>query len=373
MKLAQPITGYGRVERSGKGTPIAAALLYWLSGWRAALVGCGVWLLAALLVTPPVYFAHRQAALPWGWGEALVSELYVCGIGLVMTPLALWLGRRFPIERGHWLRGIVVHAPLAAGFAVLAALVYAYARQLPPVQPTLAAHWPFGALLGATFPLAVLVYVVAIASAYGSDYFRKYRDQERRLAQARLQALKMQLNPHFLFNTLTAISELGYTDPGTADKTITQLSSLLRSTLHSRAAHKVTLAEELAFLGKYIDIQKTLLGERLIVTFSIAPEVRAARLPNMSLQPLVENAIIHGISRRAAGGALKIKADRRGRWLWIEISDDGPGLPEHFVEDIGLGNLRARLEQLYGRDYRFDLHDLAETGVTVVLAVPFNG
>ncbi|MGH8202313.1 MAG: sensor histidine kinase [Steroidobacteraceae bacterium] len=204
---------------------------------------------------------------------------------------------------------------------------------------------------------------------------RRYTRLEAQLVSAELRRLRTQLNPHFLFNTLTAIAELGYTDPEAADRTITQLSSLLRKSLDDSHQQEIALRDELDFLRRYLDIQQTLLRGRLQVTFNIAAEALNARVPGMILQPLVENAVTHGIGRGEAG-YLTLRAQRDGDVLVIEVEDDGrgavTGVPRGGREGIGIGNTRARLSYLYGRLAGLELKTRPGESSIARLKLPFH-
>ena len=223
--------------------------------------------------------------------------------------------------------------------------------------------------------------VVGVWSAY--NYYRKYRERElqtsqleARLAQSRLQVLKMQLHPHFLFNALNAISELIHRDPDAADRMLTDLSDLLRMSFENLEVQEVSLKQELEFLHKYIEIEQMRFHDRLVVEMQIAPETLDATVPNMILQPIVENAIKHGISPRASGGRIDIEATRANGHLEIKVQDNGLGIPfgdtEHLPEGVGLSNTRRRLRHLYGEKHKFSITSTGAQGVIVGLEIPFR-
>lgn len=197
---------------------------------------------------------------------------------------------------------------------------------------------------------------------------------QAQLDQAQLQALKLQLQPHFLFNTLNTITALVHRDPQTAERMISGLSELLRFSLGTAAEQEVPLARELEMLHHYLDIQQIRFQERLAVRFSVDPEVQQAAVPSMLLQPLVENAIQHGIAPRAAGGGIVVSARRRDKRLVLEVVDDGLGIPRGGAmrEGVGLGNARARLRSLYGDDHVFDASPRPQGGFRVYIEVPFR-
>ena len=201
---------------------------------------------------------------------------------------------------------------------------------------------------------------------------------EAKLAQTQLQVLKMQLHPHFLFNTLNAISALIHQDVELADRMIARLGDLLRTTLDNANQQEVPFKQELGFIQPYLEIEKARLGPRLTVDLEIDPAVLDALVPNLILQPLVENAIRHGIASRIEPGRVEISSSRGpdGRFLQLEIKDDGRGVDSDSEvktrRGVGLTNIRARLEQLYGTEHRFTFENQAAGGVRVQISLPFR-
>jgi two-component system LytT family sensor kinase len=190
-----------------------------------------------------------------------------------------------------------------------------------------------------------------------------------------LQALKMQLHPHFLFNTLHAISALMDDDVKGARRMIARLSELLRLTLESVGQQEVSLRQELDALERYLEIEQIRFQDRLTVRLAVAPETLGASVPNLVLQPIVENAIRHGIAPRSSAGRIEIRAERQDGMIELQVIDDGPGLSpggEEFKEGIGLTNTRARLRQLYGDGHRIEIKDADGGGLAVKLSIPFR-
>jgi LytS/YehU family sensor histidine kinase len=230
----------------------------------------------------------------------------------------------------------------------------------------------------------VLVYWAILGAYQGFDYHRKFREREKRavqleaqLVQAQLQALKMQLHPHFLFNTLNSISALLHHDPESADRMIARLGSFLRLTLDNSGEQEVTLQKELEFLKCYLEIEQVRFQDRLTVSYDVAPETLDAMVPNLVWQPIVENAIRHAIAPRSGCGHIEVRAQRLGDTLQLQVKDDGPGLAskEHSSgssKGLGLANTRERLRQLYGSDHRFELANGSGQGLIVTVEVPFN-
>jgi LytS/YehU family sensor histidine kinase len=224
---------------------------------------------------------------------------------------------------------------------------------------------------------------MVIGLSHGIDYYRKYRERElrasqleTRLAQAQLDALKMQLHPHFLFNTLNSISVLMTEDVTAARRMLTRLSDLLRASLENVGAQEVSLGEELEFLKNYLEIEQTRFQDRLTVRMEIEPGVLEARVPNLILQPLVENAIRHGIAPRAQPGLIEIHAARENGIVQLKVRDNGAGLgsasPETLIMGIGLSNTQARLKQLYGGAHNFEIRDARGGGLEVAISIPFR-
>jgi LytS/YehU family sensor histidine kinase len=197
---------------------------------------------------------------------------------------------------------------------------------------------------------------------------------EKRLAQARLQSLQSQMNPHFLFNTLHSISALMHKDVEAADRMVMKLSDLLRLALANTDTHEVPLKQELDFLDRYLEIEKTRFRERLSVEREFDPETLNARVPNLVLQPLVENAIRHGVERHARPGRIILRARKENGSLRLEVQDNGDGIQPGTKnrEGIGLSNTRSRLEQLYGRDQRFELQNVPSGGLLARVIIPFQ-
>ena len=225
-------------------------------------------------------------------------------------------------------------------------------------------------------------YAMAIALRYVLFYYRESRDRavrasqlETRLVEAQLATLQQQLHPHFLFNTLHAISSLMHRDVDAADRTLVRLSDLLRLTLERLGQQEVTLEAELDFLRMYLEIERTRFADRLIVRFDIQPEASEVLVPTLLLQPLVENAIKHGVARKSGPGHIDVTARREHDKLLMEVRDDGVGLSEDSLtalqKGIGVSTTHARLKHLFGADYRFEFHRLTH-GLAVVVAVPWR-
>jgi two-component system LytT family sensor kinase len=346
---------------------------------RGFLIVVACWTFLGLLFTPQTYLSNLHSPTPFSWWQALLANSVLFYLWAAFTPLVLWLGRRFLLEQPYLLRNLVIHFGLSflvtslhlfllgqLNYLVLILLVKEYVSPVPAIALAVG--------LGAT---NIMIYWGIIGISQALAYFRRSREREISLAQARLQAIQTQLHPHFLFNTLNAISELVHEDAMRAEQTITQLSDLLRISLQSDAAQEITLKEELDFLRKYVEIQQTLLQERLTVNWNIEPDTLDAQVPNLLLQPLIENAIRHGIAPKATGGTIEINADRRGDRIMLSIEDDGIGIgfpaENNIREGIGLKSVRTRLRHLYDESHEFSLKESGKgQGLCVEMVIPFR-
>ena len=228
----------------------------------------------------------------------------------------------------------------------------------------------------------IYMYLMFATGAFGYHYYREIRDRQMsesrlqaQLATAQLQILKMQLQPHFLFNTLHAISTLVTKDPKRARKMIVLLSELLRIAIDYGATQEVPLKEEIDFVGKYLDIEKMRFEEDLDTHFQVDPEALQAMVPNLLLQPLVENAVKHGVRVLGGEGHIHVGAEREGDWLVMHVRDNGPGMTPELAEDsngLGLKITRARLQQLYGQRQVFTVENLATGGLDISIRIPFH-
>jgi sensor histidine kinase YesM len=231
----------------------------------------------------------------------------------------------------------------------------------------------------------MIYYGLIVAIVHAWDYYQRYEENARRnsqleaqLVQAQLQALKMQLHPHFLFNTLNSISALLREDVEAADAMVARLGDFLRLTLDSAGAQEVTLREELSFLECYLEIEQVRFQDRLSTRMEVDPQILDARVPNLILQPIIENAIRHGVACTAKPGRIEIRATRRNDSLLVQVKDNGPGIStsggprKEGGEGVGLSNTRARLERLYGGAHRLELANVSEGGLLVTLEIPFE-
>lgn len=308
-------------------------------------------------------------------------EWYLWGI---LAPSLIDLARRFPITPETWRTSLAVQAVAIVLFALLRICLNVPAAQLLLGEQAFqrqALEW-FEYFFSAQFLPYVLICVLIVGLGHLLEYSRRLRERELResflqtqLAQARLQLLKQQLHPHFLFNTLNAISTLVHRDAELAEQMIARLGDLLRVALDTAGIQEVPLRQELDFVRPYLEIEQARLGPRLRVGLEIEPDTLEAAVPNLFLQPLIENAIRHAIAPRSEAGTLVLRAWRQRDRLFVQVADDGPGLsggPESLRQGIGLTNTRARLRQLYGAAQQVELHNTPGGGLTVTVTLPYR-
>ena len=293
----------------------------------------------------------------------------------LFSPLILWLTQHYAIEGPKRWRNIGVHA--ASGLlisAVNVAICHSAIYALFGDRIGSHVHWSLAQSVVVSTPYLMVIYLAFAAIVYSIRLVRRYEEREKLLAQAQVQALKAQLNPHFLYNTLNAVSEFAYKDAATAERLITMLSDLLRLSFAGGDAAKVPLADELAFVRRYLDIQQLLLEDRLQVHYAFDAEALSAQVPNFILQPLVENAVVHGISRRAATGHIEVGGRIANGRLNLWVSDDGPGLAGASPRrhGIGLSHTRARLTQMYGGEQGLEIDSPDGGGFSARLCLPYE-
>jgi two-component system, LytTR family, sensor kinase len=351
------------------------------SGKRRIAVITGAWCYFAALLTLNNYVYAKVAGHPVSWWDAAYFPILTYAIWTVFTPLILLFCER--VRRRHWkaLYWLAAHST----FAVITLLLIAAASvPFTPAEGDLAnvprASWHFvSVLFWQSLAWNLWMYWVIVGIFYGLDYYFAEREARIRaaeleslLAKAELEALKGQLQPHFLFNTLNLISSLIHTDAAVADDMVGDLGALLRLSLKSQATHEVSLAEEMRAVELYLNIQRQRFQDTLTVEFAMDPNTMKASVPHLILQPLVENAFRHGISKRVGAGLLRIESRSNNGSLQVRISDNGPGMNgESANVGIGLANTRARLERLYGSRAALNL-DSSPAGFSVELQFPFR-
>jgi two-component system, LytTR family, sensor kinase len=366
--------------------------------WLIWVVSFGVWSLVALGAGVTIYRLYQATRSPMTLTSALAMEFCQILTYAPLTPFAFAFATRYPIRRNNWMIRSLLY--LAAGLVFTAmhvALqsVTPFGFWDPKYHEWRSAIWDshthaFGVQWSA-FPELFLTslfndivdsFITIALVAHIVSYARTLREREVRavqleeqLAKARLQVLKSQLQPHFLFNTMHSISALMLIDVRAADRMMTRLGDLLRMSLESAGTQITTLSREIEFLDCYLEIEKVRFAERLTVTFDISPATLDASVPHLLLQPLVDNAVKHGISHLLGGGEIRITAATKGDQLQIEISDNGPGISKVGTlpsTGLGLSITRERLESLYGRDQSLELLSLPEGGTTAQVRIPFR-
>jgi signal transduction histidine kinase len=334
------------------------------------------------LVPTALQYLTEGQPVPWG---RMASEALGWLLWIVFFPVVLWAARRFPLERAALGRSVVAHVAIGSAVAVAYALLVLAKSQLVLAAGT-GDFAPYlwrqatGFVLG-SFYVYFLVYWVILALAVAAGYYRRLRERELEverlaadLSRAQLRMLQLQLDPHFLFNALNAVAALVHSDADKAESVVGMLGDFLRRSLQNAHRQEVLLREEVDFLELYLAIERTRFGDRLQVEVTLPAELGGELVPQLILQPLLENAIRHGMrSNRVLRVAVEARA-LDASTLELRVRDDGRGLeagPPR--EGVGVSNTRARLLQLYGERQSFALRGLPEGGVEVVVSLPRRG
>jgi signal transduction histidine kinase len=289
---------------------------------RLWLFGILIWTVLALLSAAQTVARRAFIGRPVDLFAILPTTLadwYTCGI---FTPFFYWMVRRFPIRGDRWWARLPIHIAASLLFTLLKVAIYTpLFNALNPTGPV-----TFSMMLFGGFYADLLAYWAAVGVIHAIEYYRESRERELEATRLALENLRAQLQPHFLFNTLQSISTLIHRDQPAADRVLTDLSDLLRLSLRSSASQEVPLREELGFLDRYLDIMRVRFGDRLVIAVVIDPDVKEALVPSLVLQPIVENAITHGMADRPDIGHVTVRARRKAGALMLEVSDDGPGI-----------------------------------------------
>ena len=349
--------------------------------FRLALIW-GVWTLVGLFFTSQIFvntvYMEKRPLL----GRVLFMQMSVCYLWALATPLVFWLARRFRIERQNWRSRILFHA--FGGLALVGTMSALHFLIFMPYIGRTSEITAFRDFQYVFFNLdrQLCIYWLLLLLSHVVNYYNSYRKGRLQAAQLRtelvqsqLEALKMQLHPHFLFNTLHSISALLTKDVDAARSMITRLGDFLRLTLENAGTQEVTLQQEMEFLNGYLEIERVRFQDRLTTLVNVDPLMLDVPVPNLILQPIVENAMRHAIATHADCGRIEITAMPRNGALRIEVRDNGPGLPVdhdtiHLRKGVGLANTRARLERLYGADHLFELTNDPAGGLVVTLEIP---
>jgi two-component system LytT family sensor kinase len=338
-----------------------------------ALVG-GFWaLIAALSIV-------NRLADPRGAGIHLLPPsapviliVFESALWTALTPLVFGLGSRFSLRGTGWVRRL----PLLLAIGLVVAAFAHLAVEIVRVEVLEVPRRRMGGgAMPAIQPLRFLndfiIYVGVLAAGFAREYFLRYEMRTAQLAQAQLSALRMQLNPHFLFNTLHAVSALVERDPSGVRRMIARLSELLRETLEESGEAERTLEREMEFIGRYLEIMQIRFQGKLEVARSVDPAARHALVPALILQPLVENAIKHGLSATRGAGRLEIGGRREGDRILLSVRDNGPGPGAITAGGVGLANTRARLQQMYGAAQRLTLRAHEAGGAVAEVEIPYR-
>jgi two-component system LytT family sensor kinase len=358
--------------------PVSTLVRRW-TFWALVL---GLWAVPSLIGSLVYYFRMIPTEDPVTWADACLFQFAAWYPWVPLTPLVLALGRRFSLERSRLWVALPVHlvAALLIGGAQLAMALAGMRWMAPgPLERSYASAY-FDWMLPTYLEFAVLIYFAILVLAYAYDYYRRYvrgtmrtSQLETALARAQLQALRSQLQPHFLFNTLHAVSSLMDEDVRAARRMIARLADLLRTTLDTGDQQEVSLLREIETLQLYLDIERERFSDRLRFDLEVHPDVLDARVPNLVLQPLVENAVRHGIAPRHEGGRIVVRAARENGQLILVVEDDGAGTGgRDSREGVGLRNTRARLARLYPDHHALRIQHPETGGFRVEIEIPFE-
>lgn len=355
--------------------------------WSSS-VGRRVWvLISSACIVPAVlsvvqgYMQSKLAGRPARWQDLVFqgNDWLILG---ALTPIIYYLGKRFPLTQDRWRIPLTIH--LVGSLAICAVWAFfgiAFGLMLHtyPAQGPLQTAYFSWALI--SLPFSVSIYFAVLGCVYAFAYFVEARTREAHasrlaaeLAESQLEALRMQLNPHFLFNSLNALSVfVREQDTRAASRMLELVSDVLREVLRSDRPHEISLADEVQFLEKYLAIEQVRFSDRLRVEWAISENALTALVPSFVMQPLVENAIKHGVLRRVHAGVIEISARLIGDQLKVAIRDDGAGIETSQIrEGVGLSNTRSRLNALYGNDAKLILTPLSTGGTEATLLIPLH-
>ena len=367
--------------------------------WLISLVSLGIWGFIAIVGTVTITGFYRSTGRGIGFFDTLGLECSQILPYAPLTPFVFVFARRCPMRRKNWIRRSILYLLCGLVFSlahvsIRAVTPYGYWEAKDRMWHS--AVWDSQAhkisirwrVLESLFLSNVVddisgAYLPIVLAAYMISFYRSYRERERRTVQleaqlikANLQSLKAQLQPHFLFNTMHSISALMLTDVGAADKMMSRLSDLLRMSFEDGSGQITALSREFEFVTIYLDIEKVRLGDRLNIVLDFADDTLDAQVPHLLLQPLVENAIKHGVSRIASGGEIRVAASHEKETLHLLVRDNGPGLSNldmaHSQTGLGLRATQERLRTLYGDNQRLEITNRQQGGVEVSVRIPFR-
>ena len=352
--------------------------------WTRLLVVMGAAAFIGAVLTLELYFNSRATMESVDLIDIAIPQFGRAAMWAALAPLILLLRMLMPLNRGRWVGGLSFH--FAASFVVMATyyLGRMWSYSIFFFKEGEGGFWmtAFHSFYGRNI-IDMAYYWAVIAFGYSFEIYQKYKSEElkaaqleARLIETELNALRQQMHPHFLFNTMNTIAVLVREGRnGEAVSLLARLSSLLRMSLDNTGVAEVTLQQELDFLGHYVEIQKARFSDRLDVRVSIAPEALRARIPNLLLQPIVENAILHGIAPKAEPGRVDVTGRVEGERLVLEVRDDGPGIvanERRTKPGVGLTNTRERLAKTYGTRASLTLSSEPGRGVSVIIILPYR-
>jgi sensor histidine kinase YesM len=356
--------------------------------WKSATVVLGVATLIGLAEAAQVYVGVGARGQGIPWTLALTSTMPSWYVWAVLLPAALWLAGRFRLDSEKWRGAFLFHLIASVAFTAIHIVASSWLSDyvlLPGEHPPFLDN--LTRLFTMYFVVDTLFYWALVGGYYAIEYGTRVRERERAtaelalkasrletsLSRANLEALRMQLNPHFLFNTLNTIAVLSMKgERQRVVRMINRLSDLLRLSLEN-SRQTITLGEEVDFLQRYLEIEQVRFRDRLTVHVDVPDDLLDAEVPSLILQPVAENAVLHGISKLREGGAIEISARRLDGHLVLNVQDTGPGFPDEVVEEgVGLSNTAARLDQLYGHDHDFKRSNRPEGGAVVTMTIPYR-
>jgi two-component system, LytTR family, sensor kinase len=351
---------------------------------RKSLFVTGIWFILGLIYSGQSFFYYLSIGKEFLWQKSLFHSFVLCTEWALLTVPVLRFAERFRLDSKYFFRNITLHffAGITVGLFQQALYVIivdfigsGFVFQLTPRQmlPLIVGFFEYG----------VLIYWSLVFIFHAMSYYRNFQDEKKhaaelhtQLIESQLQTLKMQLQPHFLFNTLNAISVLVKKEPALAQKMITRLSDLLRMTLERGLTNEVSLERELEFLNAYLSIEKVRFGKRLKVNIHVDESILGALVPTFLLQPLVENSILHGIVTRSRDAWIEVKAEQQNGKILIEVTDDGVKSrrvkKKQIRTGVGLENIRQRLQKLYGGESYFEFMENDTVGATVKMTLPLK-
>ena len=355
--------------------------------WALGVIA--VWLVLSLISASQRYADSLQTSSPGRFSYFLFWSLLIWSYWALLTPLIFRLGESIPFSKGTGRLALatVTHFALAVLLGLThIALLALLGTLLSPNRAGAPVTFlgDFGRGVRVFLYVELITYWAILGAGIARDSYRKYRERDMRsreletqLGLARLEALRMQVQPHFLFNALNTVAMLVRNNENSqAVEMVAGLGELLRSSLSESARQEVSLADELNFVRRYLSIEEFRFPDRLRVEVDVPEELLAAEVPNLILQPLVENAIRHGVAKSSSSGRVRIVARRQNGWLELAVEDDGPGLPAGWQPGagggIGLRNVRSRMEQLYGSRQEFVIESAGPKGAAARLRIPFR-